>query len=163
MRESRRTNPAAQSILQGDKLYVDHKSETIMMIIMMTTSVLRCYVWSDLQAKVVEHSLVLPHVPPLCPSPSVPPRWTSREKRWPPPSAPPLLPPGCPSLSHPAPARRGGGGEGLEDGRDEGHEDPATGRDGPAAAGETRGSLARSHVVNNRFEYSLYYQLIDSL
>ena len=120
--------------------------------------------WSDLQAKVVEHSLVLPHVPPSCPSPIVqPPGGRAGRSAG---RLPPLhlsFPPAAPSFSHPAPARRGGGGEGLEDGRDEGHEDPATGRDGPEAAGETRGSLARSHVVNNRFEYSLYYQLIDSL
>merc|ERR1719220_2912948 len=41
MRETKKTNPAAQCSLQGDKLYIDHK----------------CYVWSDTQAKVVEHTL----------------------------------------------------------------------------------------------------------
>ena len=61
MRETRKSNPAAQCSLQGDKLYIDHKYDATDDAtdddLMMTN--FRCYVWSDTQAKVVEHTLVL--------------------------------------------------------------------------------------------------------
>ena len=43
MRDVKKQNPAANVNLQYDKLFVNH----------------RCYVWSDIQGKVVEYSPVI--------------------------------------------------------------------------------------------------------